>query len=95
MNTLCLRTRNSLDDIMMHQVSMSWKVAESRLNSIENVLIYNFEGTMVLRAQFNRNTTISDPRNNGRYYIGLSNCSIAPCDYTWGKSSNCIKYIQL
>ncbi|MFD0778098.1 hypothetical protein ACFQZF_06075 [Flavobacterium myungsuense] len=46
---LKIRTKDSLEDLLRHRNSPSWVISESRVNQIEEVEIYQFDGKKLLK----------------------------------------------
>lgn len=78
---LQIRTKDDLVKLLAAGISHAWRVAESRLDKITDVEIYNFNGSAKLVGTFDReNTKLLD---NGRVAIAFKNSRIVQCDHKW------------
>ena len=86
---LQIRTKDNLADLKRHGNSPSWVISESRINLIESVEIYQFDGKRVLKGIFNKNNSYRNA--DGRLVVAFSNGIIEDCDFKW-IGQNPIKY---
>lgn len=88
---LQIRTKDNLEDLLRHGNSPSWVVSEGKVNDIEKVEIYQFDGKRVLKAGFDK--SLSSRTESGRLIVAFSNGKIEECEYKW-IGQNPIKYIR-
>lgn len=88
---LQIRTKDNLEDLLRHGNSPSWVVSEGKVNDIEKVEIYQFDGKRVLKANFDK--FLSSRTESGRLIVAFSNGKIEECKYRW-IGQNPIKYIR-
>jgi len=86
---LQIRTKDNLEDLLRHGNSPSWVVSEGKINDIEKVEIYQFDGKRVLKADFDK--ILSSRTESGRLIVAFSKGSIEDCDHKW-IGQNPIKY---
>lgn len=86
---LKIRTKDNLEELLRQGNSPSWVISEWRVNQIEDVEIYQFDGKKVLKGKFNKNNSIRT--ESGRLIVSFSDASIESCDYKW-IGQNPIKY---
>ena len=88
---LQIRTKDDLVELLGAGISHAWRVAESRLDEITDVEIYNFNGSAKLVGAFNReNTKILD---NGRVAVAFKDARIEQCEHKW-VGQNPVKYVS-
>lgn len=88
---LQIRTKDNLEDLLRHGNSPSWVVSEGKVNDIEKVEIYQFDGKRVLKADFDK--SLSSRTESGRLIVAFSNGTIEECEHKW-IGQNPIKYVR-
>ena len=88
---LQIRTKDDLVELLGAGISHAWRVAESRLDKITNVEIYNFNGSAKLVGTFDRENTII--LDNGRVAVAFKDARIEQCEYKW-VGQNPVKYVS-
>lgn len=78
---LRIRTKDKLEELLRHGHSPSWVISDWRLNQIESVEIYQFDGKRVLKGKFNRDNSIRT--ESGRLIVAFTSPVIELCDFKW------------
>jgi hypothetical protein len=86
---LQIRTKDNLEDLLRHRNSPSWVISESRLNQIQEVEIFQFDGKKVIKGTFDIDN--SSRTESGRLIVAFKNANIEDCDHKW-IGQNPIKY---
>lgn len=68
--TLYLRTRNSLIDLLLAEKSGDWIVGKDKEKQISKIVIYNWDGTLMLEAS--HDISKSERLENNKLIVGLS-----------------------
>lgn len=88
---LQIRTKDNLDDLLRHGNSPSWVVSDGKINAIEKVELFQFDGKRVLKADFD--SSLSKRTESGRLIVAFSNGTIEECEHKW-IGQNPIKYVN-
>jgi serine/threonine protein kinase len=95
---LRLRTKDNLDQILKDGKSPAWKVAESKESDIENVEVYNWDGTKVVKGIFDAKSSYREPDENGylRLIVVFTNGSLEAVNppLEWN-GQNPVQYIEI
>lgn len=88
---LRIRTKDDLSTLLRHGNSPAWNVAEWRIEKIESVEIYQFDGKKVLKGKFERDNSFRN--KNGRLVVAFTNAAIEDSNFVWN-GQNSIKYVS-
>lgn len=88
---LQIRTKDNLDDLLRHGNSPSWVVSDGKINAIEKVELFQFDGKRVLKADFD--SSLSKRTESGRLIVAFSNGTIEEFEHKW-IGQNPIKYVN-
>jgi hypothetical protein len=95
---LRLRTKDNLDQILKDGKSSAWEVAEYKESYIENVEVYNWDGTKVVKGIFDAKSSYREPDENGysRLIVVFTNGSLEtvtpPLEWS---GQNPVQYIEI
>lgn len=92
---LRLRTNDDLRQLLKQGNSPAWRIAKNRVDSIQKVEIYNFEGTECLKGDFSKAKSVwkKDEKDNDRLVVAFENGKIEPASYKW-VGQNPVKYVE-
>ena len=72
--TIRVRTKDDLIQLLKEGGSCCWKIAKLRETKLKKIEVYNWDGSLVIKAEYNSHT--SRRTDNNRLYLGFSNAKI-------------------
>lgn len=92
--TIRIRTNDNLINLLRNGESPAWRVSKWRADYIQNVEIYNFDGTLCLKGDYSKSRSrwIKDHNGKDRLIVAFDNGCIYKSNYKW-IGQNPIKYV--